>query len=183
MFQRPGAGESELLHWAGVMAATLIHRGPDDAGCWAKPEAGVSFGFRRLAIIDLSPNGHQPMSSASGRYTMVFNGEVFNHRELRRELVGMGATFRGHGDSEVILAAFERWGIEPAVTRFVGMFAIAAVLTPPDIVSQTCLAVPLIILYEVSIISCRMVEKARAKREAEEEAELAGGGNPAAPGE
>ncbi len=65
----------------------------------------------------------------------------------------------------------------------VGMFAIAAVLTPPDIVSQTCLAVPLIILYEVSIISCRMVEKARAKREAEEEAELAGGGNPAAPGE
>jgi len=63
------------------------------------------------------------------------------------------------------------------------MFAIAAVLTPPDIVSQTCLAVPLIILYEVSIISCRMVEKARAKREAEEEAELAGGGNPAAPGE
>src|ERR1700680_712318 len=65
----------------------------------------------------------------------------------------------------------------------VGMFAIAAVLTPPDIVSQTCLAVPLIILYEVSIISCRLVEKARAKREAEEEADLAGGGNPAAPGE
>ena len=125
LFQRLGAGESELLHWAGAMAATLIHRGPDDAGCWAKPEVGVSFGFRRLAIIDLSPNGHQPMSSASGRYTMVFNGEVFNHRELRRELAGMGATFRGHGDSEVILAAFERWGIEPAVTRFVGMFAMA----------------------------------------------------------
>ena len=125
LFQRPGTSERELLHWAEAMAATLVHRGPDDAGQWAEPGAGVAFGFRRLAIIDLSPNGHQPMSSASRRYTMVFNGEVFNHRELRRELAGMGATFRGHGDSEVILAAFERWGIEAAVKRFVGMFAIA----------------------------------------------------------
>src|SRR5262245_61391236 len=125
LFQKRGAGEDELFHRVGVMAATLAHRGPDDAGRWAEAEAGLAFGFRRLAIIDLSPNGHQPMSSSHGRYTMVFNGEVFNHRELRRELEGTGATFRGHGDSEVILAAFERWGVEPAVKRFVGMFAIA----------------------------------------------------------
>ncbi len=90
----------------------------------------------------------------------------------------------------VLLTLMARVGIVTAAGlaskrryAIVGMFAIAAVLTPPDIVSQTCLAVPLIILYEVSIVSCRMVEKARAKREAEEEAELAGGGNPAAPGE
>ena len=110
LLQRPGAGETELLHWAEVMSATLVHRGPDDAGQWAEPVGGISFGFRRLAIIDLSPNGHQPMRSASGRYTLVFNGEVFNHRELRQELTGSGATFRGHSDTEVILAAFERWG-------------------------------------------------------------------------
>src|SRR5215471_13740765 len=73
LFQRPGTSESEQLHWAEVMASTLVHRGPDDAGRWAESAAGVAFGFRRLAIIDLSPNGHQPMSSATGRYTMVFN--------------------------------------------------------------------------------------------------------------
>jgi len=125
LFEKPGAGQTELLRWAEAMAVTLVHRGPDDAGQWAEPRAGVSFGFRRLAIIDLSANGHQPMQSASGRYTLVFNGEVFNYRELRRELAGGGASFRGHSDSEVILAAFERWGIEPAVRRFVGMFTIA----------------------------------------------------------
>jgi asparagine synthase (glutamine-hydrolysing) len=126
LFQQSGPRRSELLHWAKTMAATLAHRGPDDAGEWADPAAGISFGFRRLAIIDLSVNGHQPMQSASGRYTMVFNGEVFNHRELRHELASNGASFRGHSDSEVILAAFERWGVEPALRRFVGMFAIAA---------------------------------------------------------
>lgn len=107
------------------MTASLVHRGPDDQGTWVNQESGVSLGFRRLAIIDLSQMGHQPMVSASGRYTMVFNGEVFNHRALRREIEPYVPRFRGHSDSEVILACFERYGIAAAIRKFVGMFAIA----------------------------------------------------------
>ena len=107
------------------MTAPILHRGPDDSGTWADAHAGVAFGFRRLAILDLSVNGHQPMWSPSRRFVMVFNGEVYNFDELRDELERAGCRFRGSGDSEVILAAFDRWGIERAVRRFVGMFAIA----------------------------------------------------------
>jgi asparagine synthase (glutamine-hydrolysing) len=102
--------------------ATLRLRGPDDNGTWLKD--GVGLGHTRLSILDLSEHGHQPMLSRTGRYVMVFNGEVYNFRDIRNELAGLGHGFRGNGDSEVILAAFEEWGLS-ATSRFVGMFAIA----------------------------------------------------------
>lgn len=108
-----------------AMVQSLEHRGPDDVGFHADPSAGVFVGFRRLSILDLSEAGHQPMSSASGRYTVTFNGEIYNFLELRRELQKAGARFRGHSDTEVMLAAFERWGCAGTLPRLRGMFAFA----------------------------------------------------------
>ncbi len=120
------AGDDELCATAGRMADTLVLRGPDDRGVWSDAGAGVALGFRRLSIVDLSPEGHQPMASASGRFVLAFNGEIYNYPDLRRELEGPGsAPFRGHSDTEVMLAAFERWGVEGSLGRFVGMFGFA----------------------------------------------------------
>jgi asparagine synthase (glutamine-hydrolysing) len=105
------------------MGDVLHHRGPDDRGTYHDAGAGVGLTFRRLSIVDLSPAGHQPMVSASGRTWMIFNGEVYNYEAIRSEL---GLTrWRGHSDTEVMLEAVERWGVEGAVKRFIGMFAIA----------------------------------------------------------
>lgn len=107
------------------MADCLSHRGPDDRGSWVDKNTGVAFGHLRLSIVDLSPMGHQPMLSADGRYVMIYNGEVFNFQSLHAELKSKGHTFRGHSDSEVMLAAISEWGVTAAVERFVGQFAFA----------------------------------------------------------
>ena len=105
------------------MARAISHRGPDDAGLWQ--EDGLVLGHRRLSIIDLSPEGHQPMVSASGRYVIVFNGEIYNFVELQQELAARGATFRGRSDTEIMLAAFDDWGVNRALQKMHGMFAFA----------------------------------------------------------
>jgi asparagine synthase (glutamine-hydrolysing) len=107
----------------------LAHRGPDDEGIWVDPDAGVGLGHRRLAIVDLSPAGHQPMISDNGRYVLTFNGEIYNHPDLKRDLEADGAVpdggWRGHSDTELFLQAIATWGLEDAVRRSAGMFAFA----------------------------------------------------------
>jgi asparagine synthase (glutamine-hydrolysing) len=125
VFVRRNWSSDQLRGIAARMSGAIIHRGPDDSGIWVDASEGVALGFRRLSIVDLSVQGHQPMPSPSGRFTLIFNGEVYNHRLLRRELESLGCHFRGHSDTEVILAAFEQWGIQQSVRRFVGMFAMA----------------------------------------------------------
>lgn len=105
------------------MADALWHRGPDDSGTWADVQSGIALGHRRLAIVDLSAAGHQPMQSNAGRYVMAFNGEIYNHLALRAELGGR--KWRGHSDTETLLAGFEAWGVEETLKKTVGMFAIA----------------------------------------------------------
>jgi len=108
-----------------LMSDQITHRGPDDDGNWYSVEDGVGLGHRRLSILDLSPLGHQPMASFTKRYMMVFNGEIYNHIELRKELEARGYRFKGHSDTETILACFEEYSVEDALTKFNGMFAIA----------------------------------------------------------
>ncbi len=115
----------QLTLLARRMATSLSHRGPDADGIWVDQNTGVAFGHRRLSIIDLSPMGAQPMHSASGRYVITFNGEIYNFKALRQELEQLGETFRGHSDTEIMLAAIARWGVEVALQKFNGMFAFA----------------------------------------------------------
>jgi len=132
----PGVvGDEALLR---RMSDTLIHRGPDDGGVWCDSEQRIGLGHRRLAIVDLSPAGHQPMVSASGRYVITFNGEIYNHLELREALEkhplptplpqageGINGKWRGHSDTETLLAGIEAWGLEAILKKSIGMFAIA----------------------------------------------------------
>ncbi|MBN4997458.1 asparagine synthase (glutamine-hydrolyzing) [Stenotrophomonas maltophilia] len=108
-----------------AMGEALHHRGPDDGGSWVDAGAGIALAHRRLSILDLSPLGHQPMASSDGRYVMAYNGEVYNFATLRAELEPLGHAFRGHSDTEVLLAAILQWGMEDTLQRCNGMFAIA----------------------------------------------------------
>jgi asparagine synthase (glutamine-hydrolysing) len=119
----PRATDPRKLSEIGMMTATLQHRGPDDSGLWLDKEAGIALGHRRLSIIDLSEAGHEPMPSPTGNLMLTYNGEVYNFAELRSALTAEGYLFRGHCDAEVMLAAFEKFGVEPALKRFAGMFA------------------------------------------------------------
>lgn len=107
----------------GRMGEAIMHRGPDNSGVWVDVDAGIGLSHRRLSILDLSPAGHQPMTSVSGRYVIAFNGEIYNHLDLRRQLGDRA--WRGHSDTETLLAGFELWGTEQTLQCAVGMFAIA----------------------------------------------------------
>lgn len=121
---RPSADFSNRIE---AMSSRLTHRGPDDAGAWTDGDRGIALGHRRLSILDLSPQGHQPMSSSCGRFIIAYNGEIYNHHEIREQLVAenSGISWRGHSDTEVLLAAIQKWGLPGALERSVGMFAIA----------------------------------------------------------
>lgn len=109
------------------MARTIVHRGPDGGGHWLDKDCGVGLAHRRLSILDLSAAGHQPMISVGGRYVVVFNGEIYNHMEIRNDLEKLRGenSWRGHSDTETLLGGFESWGIRDTVERAVGMFALA----------------------------------------------------------
>ena len=122
-WQLNNTSSSLLKKIATKMAAKIVHRGPDDSGVWVDPSIGLALAHRRLSILDLSKAGHQPMISSTGRYVIVFNGEIYNHLEIRKELVDI--LWNGHSDTETLLAGFEAWGIEETLKKTVGMFAIA----------------------------------------------------------
>ena len=123
IYRPGGVNRAEFENELRSMADALLHRGPDDGGIWTDAAAGIGFGHRRLSIVDLSPLGRQPMRSAGGRYWITFNGEIYNYRQLKDELIAHGHVFRSTSDTEVLLAAVEQWGIQAALKRFIGMFA------------------------------------------------------------
>jgi asparagine synthase (glutamine-hydrolysing) len=131
LFTPDTAQQADLQALVTRMANAIAHRGPDDAGAWAEETSVIALSHRRLSIVDLSAAGHQPMHSAGGRYVMAFNGEIYNHLDLRAELGVLGGLgervrqWQGHSDTETLLAGFEAWGVEATLQKTVGMFAIA----------------------------------------------------------
>lgn len=119
---RSGSG---LYRTVKNMTGVLRHRGPDDSGVWRDESAGIAFGHQRLAILDLSSNGRQPMHSSDGRYVIVYNGEIYNFKEIRKNFIKNGVRFRGESDTEVMLVAIQHFGVEKALSAFNGMFAFA----------------------------------------------------------
>ncbi|MBU0800526.1 MAG: asparagine synthase (glutamine-hydrolyzing) [Alphaproteobacteria bacterium] len=125
-FDTAKGAERPRLHAIGTaMERAIAHRGPDDSGVWQDPDVPLVLAQRRLAIIDLSPEGHQPKESHSGRYMVVFNGEIYNFPALQQELEAAGVKFRGRSDTEIMLAAFDVWGVNRALQKLSGMFAFA----------------------------------------------------------
>jgi asparagine synthase (glutamine-hydrolysing) len=122
-----GTSVEEICDLLRRMGEAIFHRGPDSEGYWVDSGAGIGLVHRRLAIVDLSPAGAQPMTSGSGRYVLAFNGEIYNHSGLRKTLALSGAApaWRGHSDTETLLAGFEEWGLEETLQRAIGMFAFA----------------------------------------------------------
>ena len=132
----PNRSKSELNGTARRMADAIAHRGPDDSGVWSDHEVGIALGHQRLSIIDLSAARHQPMISSSGRFVIVFNGEIYNHLDLRDELdnkfvssvnnrvKGIKQKWRGYSDTETLLSGFERWGVATTLAKTVGMFSL-----------------------------------------------------------
>ncbi len=115
--------KDELTSIIANMSAAIAHRGPDDSGFWLDVNCGIALGHQRLSIVDLSAAGHQPMESISGQYVIVFNGEIYNHLDIRKEIKHY--SWRGHSDTETLLVAIEKFGIEWTLTKCVGMFAFA----------------------------------------------------------
>ena len=118
-------GPKELLADVNAMTDAILHRGPDSGGHWLNSSAGIGMGFRRLAIIDLTDAGNQPMTSSCERYVVTYNGEIYNYKALRDVLETEGRRLRGHSDTEVMLEGFSAWGVDETLSRMIGMFAIA----------------------------------------------------------
>lgn len=125
LWLRGGGDADDLARAAHSMTSVLAHRGPDDCGVWCSAADGLALGHRRLSIVDLSPSGHQPMASSDGRFTITYNGEIYNYRELRERLHARGARFRGSSDTEVILEGCVQDGVAGLLPQLNGMFAFA----------------------------------------------------------
>ena len=123
IYRAANRSADEIQSQIEMMTEVMKHRGPDYKGTWADAKNGVALGHRRLAIVDLTPTGDQPMVSADGRYVLTLNGEIYNHRQLRAELSAINCKFRGTSDTEVVLSTISQWGIFSAINKFVGMFA------------------------------------------------------------